>query len=187
MECFTTSSQRTVRCWSCFRRMAVLILSPRSCDEHLWQPLVGLLKLVMDGFEFLALLDTCVHGLLHSLNAFTLRVQRMTHLIDEQLIPFARAPLATPVSPHEASPLLEVSVRHLQACVLCSSLTSKEAALLWQDRQSSQSSLRRSCNSRRSTAACSYSPVRKASDFDKCFVEVADPRLHPVPQTFSPV
>ena len=27
-------------------------------------------------------------------------------------------------------------------------------------------------------APCSYSPVRKASDFDKCFIEVADPRLH---------
>ena len=103
----------------------------------------------MDGFEFLALLDKCVHGLLHSLNAFALCVQLMTHLIeeglqlwkllshlpklpvvlDEQLIPFAqllspaaRAPLATPASPHEATPLLEVSIRRLQACVLCASL-----------------------------------------------------------------
>ena len=39
---------------------------------------MGLLKLVMDGLEFLALLDTCVHGLLRSLDAFTLRVQMMT-------------------------------------------------------------------------------------------------------------
>ena len=46
---------------------------------------MGLLKLVVDGFEFLALLDTCVHGLLHSLNAFALRVQLMTHLIEDGL------------------------------------------------------------------------------------------------------
>ena len=46
---------------------------------------MGLLKLVMDGLEFLALLDACVHGLLHSLNAFALRVQLMTHLIEEGL------------------------------------------------------------------------------------------------------
>ena len=35
----------------------VLILSPRSYVAHLCQHLVGLLKLVIDGFEFLALLD----------------------------------------------------------------------------------------------------------------------------------
>ena len=44
---------------------------------------MGLLKLVMDGLEFLALRDTCVHGLLHSLNAFSFRAQLMTHLIEE--------------------------------------------------------------------------------------------------------
>ena len=45
---------------------------------------------------------------------------------------------------------------------------------------------------RRSTAACSYSPVRvpsfslrQTSDFIKCFVEVADPRLHQVPSRQS--
>ena len=48
--------KRTVRCWSCFRILAVLILSPRSCVPHLSQNLMGLLKLVMDGLEFLALL-----------------------------------------------------------------------------------------------------------------------------------
>ena len=46
---------------------------------------MGLLELVMDGLEFLALLDTCVHGLLHSLYAFTLRVQLLVHLIEEGL------------------------------------------------------------------------------------------------------
>ena len=68
VKCYITSSKRTVHCCSCFRILAVLILSPRSCVAHLCQHLVGLLKLVMDGLEFLA--DTCVHGLLHSLNAF---------------------------------------------------------------------------------------------------------------------
>ena len=46
---------------------------------------MGLLKLVMDGLEFLALLDACVHGLLHSVNAFALREKPMTHLIEEGL------------------------------------------------------------------------------------------------------
>ena len=75
-----------------------------------------------------------------------------------------------------------------------SSLTFKEPALLWQNRQYSLSFRRRSCVSRRSTAACSHSPVRvpsfslrKTYDFDTCFLEVADPRLYQVPQTFSPV
>ena len=108
--------------------------TPQTCDGWL---------------EFLALLDKCVHGLLHSLNAFALCVQLMTHLIeeglqlwkllshlpklpvvlDEQLIPLRSSsrPLREllsqpPASPHEATPLLEVSIRRLQACVLCASL-----------------------------------------------------------------
>ena len=47
--------------------------------------MMGLLKLVMDGLEFLAFLDACVHGLLHSLNAFAFSVLLMTHLIEEGL------------------------------------------------------------------------------------------------------
>ena len=177
----------------------------------------------MDGLEFLALLDVCVHGLLHSLNAFALRVQLMTHLIeeglqfcklrthlrklpvalDEQLIPFAqllspaaRAPQLPRlhIKPHFCSKSAFDVCKRACSAHASSSLISKESALLWQDRLSSRSSRRRSCVSRRSTAACSYSPVRvlsfslrKASDFFKCFVEVADPRLHQVPQTFSPV
>ena len=161
---------------------------PRSSDVHLCQHLVGLLKLVMDGFKFLALLDTCIHGLLHSLNAFALCVQLMTHLIEEvcnsagcdltslsslsrSMIPFAQLLSHFTPSTHEASPLLKVSVRHLQACVLCASLLQSDlqrVCLLKQDRLSSHSSRRRSCVSRRSTAACSYSPLTKllaAEDF----------------------
>ena len=176
----------------------------------------------MDGLEFLSLLDACVHGPLHSLNAFALRVQLMTHLIeeglqfcklrthlrklpvalDEQLIPFAqlllpaaRASLATPASTHKAhlcSKSASDVCKHGCSARAPSSLTSNESALLRQDRLSSHSSRRHSCVSRRSTAACSYSSVRvpsfslqKTSDFIECFVEVADPRLHPVPSRQS--
>ena len=45
--------------------------TPRACDGWLRVPL--------------ALLDTCVHGLLHFLDAFALCVQLMTHLIEESL------------------------------------------------------------------------------------------------------
>ena len=39
------------------------------------------------------------------------------------------------------------------------------------------------------TRLSEYQPSRcgKACDFIKCFVEAADPRLHQIPQTFSPV
>ena len=43
------------------------------------------------------------------------------------------------------------------------------------------------CQSTKLLATEGYGRLRKASDFIMCFVEVADPRLHPVPQTFSPV
>ena len=68
------TSKRTVRCCSCYRSLAVLILSPRSCVAHLCQHLVGLLELVMDGLEFLA-----------SHNGFALHVLLMAHLIEEGL------------------------------------------------------------------------------------------------------
>ena len=149
---------------------------------------------------------------MHSVNAFALRVQLMTHLIGrfcnsancELISALCTAPLALlrellsqlpslHIKPHLCSKSAFDVCKRACSARASSSLTSKESALLRQDRLSSHSSRRRSCALRRSMATCSYSPVRvpsfslqKTSEFIECFVEVADPRLHPVPQT-SPV